>query len=444
MRHELRRGDGSYELQESTGHAIIRYGVPALMAIAVGAMTYVGGAINIGSVGGRPGHRGGHKPGQSYSQPGQPTLTVVPGDTFANLSTNEFSGSPGDTHASTSWWITKESTPTDTVWSSLADADSLTSYRGAGASVPLATDSVYVAHVFHTGTYGGASPESVDTFTAAVTTYAFFDDFESGDLTHTENGFHWGASNGSNGAPHVWNTGVSRDGSYALVFRFGAVADLADCSAEQRFYMDSTNITEIWFQYYMYYPDGTESWSGSYGSAAFYHRSQTSGGSNNKFMRLWGTTQGDYGGGTTSNEVGFETQPNGSTAGDEDFVFKYVYNAHTSIGQYASPTVIPWVDDPNRGRWIQVRIHLKMSQGVQGDTIPYDGGHRSYGDGISRVWWDGTKVLDFDYWGVDSQKPYWSWGYLMGYANSGFTDETYVLIDDFEVFYSDPGWAGDS
>lgn len=420
MRHELQRPDGSYEIQETTGHAVVRYGVPALVAIAVGAMCFWGGATS-SAVGGAH-RRGGHKPGQSYATPGTPTLTVAPGDTFANLYTSAFSGSPGDSHASTSWWITRESTPTDTVWSALATADSLEQYSGAGATYPLIKDSVYIAHVFHTATFGGNSATSVDTFTATATVFSeTFESYNDGDNPYTVNPSIWGNGHGQL-SPNVRVTDtLAHSGTKSLLFRFNGKAPGLDCTAEANFSLTSSvdAQTGIWVEYYIRYPAG------------YYHRIESSGGNNNKFLRIWGTdgVGDDYNDGS---KFGFSTLPVSSPElGDSELEPEY-HKGALAIGNFSATKVNPAVYDSTRAKWVLFRAHAQMSS------------DSAAADGFLRVQFDTAYVANDS---LDMYGPtaggflHWDEGYLLGYANTCFTDTTYIAIDDIKMYASDPGWG---
>lgn len=105
--------------------------------------------------------------------PNTPTLTVVPFDTAATLTTSAFIGSGADTHASSDWEITRlgDGSFASPVFQSLSDAANKVSYTKAGAqgagTDSLKLDSVYIARTLHRGASGGASAWSVyDTFTA--------------------------------------------------------------------------------------------------------------------------------------------------------------------------------------------------------------------------------------------------------------------------------------
>lgn len=102
---------------------------------------------------------------------------------------------------------------------------------------------------------------------------AFFtESFASGDLSNTENGFAWGATGlpGQPGGNVSVATDFGRSDSNSLRFAYPAKTDGDDSTCEQRFHL-GRQVSEIWLEFYLYIPDGTE----GFGSAAYYHRNQS-------------------------------------------------------------------------------------------------------------------------------------------------------------------------
>ena len=120
----------------------------------------------------------------------------------------------------------------------------------------------------------------------------FQDGFESGDQSHRENGVRWSGS-GSN--VNVVSK-IAHSGSHSLEFVFRGKPSGQDAVAQQRFNL-GRNLKEIWVEFYIYYPDGTE------GLGARYRHRDDTGSNNNKFLRIWGD---EY---SASNEVGASTWP---------------------------------------------------------------------------------------------------------------------------------------
>jgi hypothetical protein len=245
----------------------------------------------------------------------------------------------------------------------------------------------------------------------------FEDGFETGSHAPSSGGFAWGAARAgadTHGYDDVLvSSKISHSGSYSLEFLFGGDED-GQAWAEQRFGFTEAQ-TEVWLEYYLYVPDGTEGWS-----AAFAHRVTTHDG--NKFFALWGGTyEGSdskvllsyrYGdAGPESRLYPITMLPQGWTRSHYEYEY---YNIFEGL----------------RGTWIQYRIYVKS------DTAP------AAGDGVLRVWQNGALRIDFT--GTTSKtgasNVSFRNGYLLGWANSGFDEDTRIFIDDFKVWTSNPGW----
>lgn len=159
----------------------------ATRALVLTAMLLYGG-IALGTAGTFPGGwwdwPGAPTADTSCTAPATtPTLDAVPldGDTTATLLGSAFaSPCTGAAHVSSSWWITLGS---DTVWSSLADADSLERWTAAGITAGASgwgPGDTLVAHVFYTPDLGASSGEAVDTFVATAVPLVFAMDYTGG------------------------------------------------------------------------------------------------------------------------------------------------------------------------------------------------------------------------------------------------------------------------
>jgi hypothetical protein len=84
----------------------------------------------------------------------------------------------------------------------------------------------------------------------------------------------------------------------------------------------------------------------------------------------------------------------------------------------------------DRGRWVQFRFHAKAGT-VAGK------------DGQYQVWKDGMLIADLPADWVTAEGEgydYYRKGYLFGWSNSGFDEETVFYLDEFKYYASDPGW----
>ncbi len=232
----------------------------------------------------------------------------------------------------------------------------------------------------------------------------FSDGFETGDGSHTENGFKW---NGGGGRVRV-SPDNPRTGNYSLEFIFGPNPPGEQDWSEVRFDMGAIR-EDLWIEYYLYVPPNYE------------HRRDNTW--HNKFLALWGSR--DY------------------SQGDQLFLFINTWPAsHT--GWISGAYVAAWADEDqvsaydelydfigeaHRGTWIRVRYHVKPASTATAR------------DGIVEMWRDDTKLMDYrSVPFFHSVENGFRNGYLMGWSSSGFTEETHIFIDDFKVSLYDPGW----
>jgi hypothetical protein len=237
----------------------------------------------------------------------------------------------------------------------------------------------------------------------------FQDDFESGGLSRTSADFRWGASNGESGSkPGVTST-IARSGSKSLRFTFLGNASLSDDAwSEQRFTFTKA-MTEVYLDWYQYFPDGSE------GLGPRFEYRNADGSDNNKFLLLW---DDDY-----SNDrlcVGFESE--WTSGSDGRLVTKW--EAGTSpFGNKGADIWDPAITNALRGRWVQFRMHVKVASAANND-------------GIVELWVDGVKKIEnrnLPMYAPGGLGNYMKNGYLMGWANTGFTNTSLTYIDDFTV-----------
>lgn len=250
---------------------------------------------------------------------------------------------------------------------------------------------------------------------------AFFQDsFESGDVSHTENGTRWGIAE----APRVViSNALAHTGSYSMRFRYAPTAPGADYTSEARFYF-GTQRNEVYIRYYIYFPTN------------YAHRND-GGPTNNKFMILYqsGATYS-----TNPIVLGAELEQ-GSTAISNitGKGWKVGYPARLSYasGAYGYYSAFPqWrITSADLGKWLCFEWHFKRDSGA--------------GDGAFQLWVDGVRVAgatNLSYEGASSFSGYFGEGYLMGWANSGFDQQTDFYIDDvvFSDSYIGPMGTGSS
>ena len=306
----------------------------------------------------------------------------------------------------------------------------------------LGTALVIVSAVCCSGSPTGVP---VDTVTASVDTTAasalFSDDFEgfavgSQPAGTGANGFTWKASNAqtAGGDYLAISDLITRSGSRSLRFHFAGDSDWSkDAWSEQRFSFPQTQ--QFWVEWYAYYPSGNE----GLGLNRYEHRDTRSAGfgsDNNKLLDYWAIDYGGYPHGLFQTWSDASSAPNDwldvartdYTSGGHAF-----YPCHSSVivcGVYGNHA--PWVaSDADRGRWMQVRIHVKLADYGQSN-------------GRETVWKDGQVVLDIQNdpnYNASPSDPTWvANAYFMGWANSGFSVDTDVFVDDFSFYTQNPGW----
>ncbi len=225
----------------------------------------------------------------------------------------------------------------------------------------------------------------------------FQDGFESGNLSHSENGTTWSNS----GAGISVSSSMARTGSYSLKFHFAGSGD--DAWAEQRASLGS-NMTDFWIRYYLYVPTN------------YKHRSVSP--ANNKFLAIFRSPYSSPG-----FQINLSTEP--ESGGNSKLEIHYYNN-----GSEQSP-IMPsggggfLSSSADGGKWAEFITHVKVLT-ASGSS-----------DGVIQVWKNGTQVANEtgmnDYGG--SGANYINEIYLLGWANSGFDQDTDFYIDD--VVFSD-------
>lgn len=244
----------------------------------------------------------------------------------------------------------------------------------------------------------------------------FFDSFESGDMSATnEDGFDWQRNNRTSvvtSEAAVYNNGEiynvppgnpdwePKSGEHSLRFRYAANQEMT----EQRFVL-GTHYPDLWLAYWIRVP------------VNFYH-----GGLNNKFLALW---PAEY---DTAGTVTWQTRPSGSGGAN------LVYQDGGVTGGETDPT--PFISVPgDRGRWMHVVARVKAASSANAN------------DGVIQFYrrWEGedsyTKIhekLNADTWDDSSSRQGISRGYLMGWANDPYDEDTEWFVDDFAVHTTSP------
>ena len=244
----------------------------------------------------------------------------------------------------------------------------------------------------------------------------FQDSFESGALNHIDpvSKAKWDGSNSESGDSVTVSSEKSRTGSKSLKFFFKGNSSLDDDAfAEQRFNLGS-NRQEVFIRYYIYFPSN-------------YSIRNVDGGENNKLLRLWGN---DY---NNSNKVGMSIEPTMKPYFEGSIIHwdgTYGCSGDTGVGKNQEDYKLNFqLNDSYKERWVCFEFHIRQDSGA--------------GNGILRMYVDGVLVNDntnISWQGAPCSPGYFLNGYLMGWSNSGFNQDTAVYIDDvvFSTTYIGP------
>jgi hypothetical protein len=230
----------------------------------------------------------------------------------------------------------------------------------------------------------------------------FQDGFESGNLNHNANGARWSVSNsGSSDYVQVSSERV-RSGNYALKFHYARGGDSDDAWAEQRFALGG-NKTDIFIRFYIFFPSN--------------FRIRNVSPSNNKAIVVWGDDYSSKG------------------AQGQEFSANYFMPKAHKVWQGGAWDVscngafgdVQSVDGMGAwstsnlplGEWVCFEYHFKADSGA--------------GDGAMEFWVNGDKkygATGIDWLSAPCSPRYFNTGYLLGWANSGYDEDTDIFIDD--------------
>lgn len=234
----------------------------------------------------------------------------------------------------------------------------------------------------------------------------FFDDFNSGNLSQTANGIRWGESK--------WDTGVV-NGRLKIGYTYLNGNMIVD--SEQRFSFGSTQRNEIWIKYDLTIPQN-------------YNHIE---GNNKAFLSLWSNSTGTRpeDGYSDPNELflGLEFVPQGN--GESQLAIRasgsgYDYNQGGGKGRNA-------ITRADFGQTVTLVIHVKTST-IARTPIGNNDDFYVAGNGVYQIWKNGTKIMDIT--DLNAYKANWSGfnrGYLFGWTNGRFREETTFYIDNFAI-----------
>lgn len=226
----------------------------------------------------------------------------------------------------------------------------------------------------------------------------FEDDFESGNLDKSTNGFRW-----TDRAATAVSATAARGGSYSLQFTYPAGVDGEDGWSEQRFYLGG-NYRDVSVEYDLLVP------------ANYHHRSQSGAANNKGFLYLWANTYGDPRPLVATN---FWPDGLGQSIGS-------IYTRPNDLGHYMEFTA-PAIATSDVGKWLHIVVRYAYATVANNDGIaqiwktPEGGAQVQLVNKTNGPWYHPDGM------GFDN-------GYLLGWSNSGFTQETRLYIDNFKVW----------
>lgn len=241
----------------------------------------------------------------------------------------------------------------------------------------------------------------------------FTDTFESGGLTHTENGISWGTSGGV-----TVSTQNSNGGTQSAKFTMLAGST---SGAELRFDLGAT-YSEWDCSFDLYIPNGAE----SYGGAAYSHGASNP--ANNKFFRLWrgDKTDGNDGYSSVYWRIGASTERGSTSGGMSQSDLQAEYGQNGSVGPNGSNGTGPdagssanFIALADRGAWMSIYIYCKCATAANNDGVI-----QIKKNGVSLI--NSTNLQFYP----DSGNNGADFGYLLGFANSGFAADTLLFMDN--------------
>jgi hypothetical protein len=230
----------------------------------------------------------------------------------------------------------------------------------------------------------------------------FSDGFESGDFSHKENGFLWGASNtgGSPASVAVVAT-KQKQGSNSMLMRFAGTGT-ANSWTEKRVSFTSARQTDLWVKFDLFVPTNLSV-------------KDNGGGANNKFMAFY---NGEY---STNFQVNFSYDvPNSSTSLGDLAVHLFQNGHEISNDAYGSTHAATLFKSADLGKWIEIIMHVKCTSAS------------GVADGAMELWKNGEKIYSYKnlpIWGVAGYN-YIDGVYILGWANTGFPSTTDFYLDD--------------
>jgi hypothetical protein len=219
----------------------------------------------------------------------------------------------------------------------------------------------------------------------------FEDGFEAGVKRSAVNGISWGGS-----TDNVRTSSTrSFSGSYALEFPFAGVPVGQDSFEEQRVLFGKP-YNEIWIKYDLYVPSN------------YYHRADSP--SNNKFFAIFNNNY------RPGFQVNYSTY---AEAGGASGVGIHYYKNGVEQATDGLPRATLF-SSGDRGKWHRIVMHFKVPTSL------------TSADGVMELWKNGQTLISVKNLPSNgtSGLNYIDEAYILGWANSGFTEKTVMYVDN--------------
>lgn len=287
-------------------------------------------------------------------------------------------------------------------WVDVVGADTVAELTGVGWDDTVTTEVQYSYRIEVTdGVDTLYTPVVRETATATPAAIPFLDDdFESGSFAS-----FWGTK-----VYCTISTDAAFSGTRSMQFRYLADPTPDDGSwAEARFDLGA-DYTELTITYDLLIPSN------------YVHRDPPSGPHNNKMLRLWAESYAAYNG--YDEKIGLSlTKTSGSSPSISRI--RSEYRGEPTWGMGAHATTDPFIVDADKGNWRQIKIYVKAPTDVSNAIL------KVYKDDV--LMHSDTAIDNNHIAGTQGYR----YGYLMGWANSGYAEETLFYIDNVKFYDSE-------
>lgn len=268
----------------------------------------------------------------------------------------------------------------------------------------------------------------------------FEDNFTSGDISKHNAYFRWGQgsipSKGQAAHKIVQVTGPQGKTVNAMVFEYAALnssaSDTEKYAAERRFHLTGSvaesrtangvsgvAYPEVWISYWLYVPanyaHGPKNPSNNKGFVTIWKNQYM--GPVEAAIDWWGTTN-------SQSRIGAWAKENGVNIGNRNRP-TFIRDDHKISGDQAL-AFLP----SEYGKWVHVAVGAKISTSA------------SARNGFIRVYKNGEKVIaweNMNNWHSDPTLQGFDRGYLLGWANSGYSSKTTFYLTGFKFATSEAG-----